>query len=205
MLFEENPEEDDLQRLQQEETRLREEMTAATTRMLRSEQEVRQLQDEISAIPAVGAELREAQQRLTEQRETVKLLDTTMEFLQQARENLSTAYMGTIRSRFGYYLSKLEGGDGKYLVDSQLRVQLERQGQSRELAYFSAGQTDLVLLCVRLALVDALFKNEEMFVILDDPFVNLDDEHMEQARRLLQELASQRQILYLTCNSSRTL
>ena len=205
MLFEENPEEDDLQRLQQKEAQLREEMTAATTRMLRAEQEVRQLQDEISAIPAVGAELREAQQRLTEQREKVKLLDATMEFLQQARENLSTAYMGTIRSRFGYYLSKLEGGDGKYLVDSQLRVQLERQGQSRELAYFSAGQTDLVLLCMRLALVDALFKNEEMFVILDDPFVNLDDEHMEQARRLLPELASQRQILYLTCHSGRAL
>lgn len=205
MLFEENPEEDDLQRLQQEETRLQEEMTAATTRMLRAEQEVRQLQDAISAIPSVRAELREAQQRLTEQREKVKLLDVTMEFLQQARENLSTAYIGTIRSRFGHYLSKLEGGDGKYLVDSQLQVQPERQGQSRELAYFSAGQTDLVLLCMRLALVDALFKNEEMFVILDDPFVNLDDEHMEQARRLLPELASQRQILYLTCHSGRAI
>ena len=205
MLFEEDPEEDDLQRLQQQETGLREEMTAATTRMLRAEQEARQLQDVISAIPAVREELQAAQQRLTQQRETVKLLDATMEFLQQARENLSTAYMGTIRSRFGYYLSKLEGGDGEYLVDSQLRVQPERQGQTRELAYFSAGQTDLVLLCMRLALVDALFKNEEMFVILDDPFVNLDDEHMEQARRLLPELASQRQMLYLTCHSGRAL
>ena len=205
MLFEEDPEEDDLQRLQQQETGLREEMTAATTRMLRSEQEARQLQDVISAIPAVREELQAAQQRLTQQRETVKLLDATMEFLQQARENLSTAYMGTIRSRFGYYLSKLEGGDGEYLVDSQLRVQPERQGQTRELAYFSAGQTDLVLLCMRLALVDALFKNEEMFVILDDPFVNLDDEHMEQARRLLPQLASQRQMLYLTCHSGRAL
>ena len=205
VLFEERPEGEDPQWLQREETRLRTELTAVTTRMLRAEQELLQLQDAISDIPALREQLRETQQRLAEQRENVKLLDETMAFLHQSRENLSTAYMGTIRSRFGYYLSMLGSADEKYLMDPSLQVQLERQGQSRELAYFSAGQTDLVLLCMRLALVDALFKNEEMFVILDDPFVNLDDEHMEQVRRFLPQLASQRQILYLTCHSGRAI
>ena len=73
----------------------------------------------------------------------------------------------------------------------------------RELAYFSAGQTDLVMLCMRLALVDALFREENMFVILDDPFVNLDDTHTAQGCALLRNLAAKRQILYLTCHSSR--
>ena len=75
----------------------------------------------------------------------------------------------------------------------------------RELAYFSAGQTDLVMLCMRLALVDALFREENMFVILDDPFVNLDDAHMAQGCKLLRNLAAKRQILYLTCHSSRSI
>ena len=60
------------------------------------------------------------------------------------------------------------------------------------------------MLCMRLALVDALFQNQKMFVILDDPFVNLDDAHTTQARALLRKLAQQRQILYLTCHSSRS-
>ena len=63
---------------------------------------------------------------------------------------------------------------------------------------------DLPILCLRLALVDALFKEQGMFVILDDPFVNLDDAHTAQACKLLRTLAEKRQILYLTCHSSRS-
>ena len=112
--------------------------------------------------------------------------------------------MDTIRSRFLWYITRLESSTGeKYLIDTDFQVYPERMGQTRELAYFSAGQTDLVLLCMRLALVDALFKNEEMFVILDDPFVNLDNRHTEAALNLLEKLAERHQILYLTCNSSR--
>ena len=119
---------------------------------------------------------------------------------------MSTSYLGIIQSRFGYYLSELEGITGdKFLIDTDLQVQLERLGQSRELAYFSAGQTDLVMLCMRLALVDALFDDQEVFIILDDPFVNLDDTHTADALKLLQTLGNEKQILYLTCHSSRTL
>ena len=92
----------------------------------------------------------------------------------------------------------------KILVSPELVVSLERGGESRKLDYFSAGQTDLVMLCMRLALVDAMFRETKPFVILDDPFVNLDDRHTVQALELLKELSRDRQIVYLTCNSSRT-
>ena len=191
--------------LRQEEQRLRAELMAATTRMLQAQQQVRQLQAEIAPLPDVTEQLEQAQQRLAEDRETVRILDATMDFLQQAREDLATAYMGTIRTRFGYYLSQLFGSGESYLIDASLQVQLVRQGQARELAYFSAGQADLVMLCMRFALADALYGTQEMFLILDDPFVNLDDTHMEQARQLLQKVAAERQILYLSCHSSRAM
>lgn len=91
----------------------------------------------------------------------------------------------------------------KILMTADFHVRLERSGAARELGFFSAGQTDLVMLCMRLALVDALFRQEKPVVILDDPFVNLDDTHTRQALELLEELAQDRQILYLVCNSSR--
>ena len=85
----------------------------------------------------------------------------------------------------------------------ELEVKLERNGESRDLAAFSAGQTDLVMLCMRLSLVDALFRGAKPFVLLDDPFINLDDRHTQEALRLLHDLAKDRQIIYLTCKSSR--
>lgn len=195
----------DARQLRQEEQRLRLELTAATRRVLQTRQWLLRLQEEITQLPDVVEALKQAQQRLREDQEKVKTLDATMDFLQQARVNLTTAYMGTIRSRFGFYLSMLGGSDENYLIDTDLQIELERQGHSRELAYFSAGQTDLVLLCMRLALADALFGTQKMFLILDDPFVNLDDTRIRQARCLLQKLAAERQILYLSCHSSRTI
>ena len=40
-------------------------------------------------------------------------------------------------------------------------------------------------------------------MILDDPFVNLDDVHTAQALKLLETLSQEKQIIYLTCSSSR--
>ena len=127
-----------------------------------------------------------------------------MALLEQAKENLSGSYLGPIRRSFEGYLNRLwDEQAGSVLVTPDLDVQLERYGQARELGYFSAGQTDTVMLCMRLALVDALFAEEKPFVILDDPFVNLDDERTQEALALLKTLSEDRQIIYLTCNSSR--
>ena len=56
-----------------------------------------------------------------------------------------------------------------------------------------------------LALVDALFKDGPVFLILDDPFVDLDDEHTSAAKSLLKKISKDRQIIYLVCNSSRNI
>lgn len=196
----------DMLPLRQEEQRLRDAYTKQTETLLQQKQEIQYLRSQAEQIPALQEELARLQNQLAADRENVRILDATMDFLQQARERLSTSYMDTIRSRFGWYMMQLEHLTGeKYLIDTDFQVFPERLGQARELAYFSAGQTDLVMLCMRLALVDALFKAEDMFVILDDPFVNLDDANTAKARKLLRDLAAKRQILYLTCNSSRTL
>lgn len=195
---------EDLLSLRREEQRLRAADTSLTETRLQQKQELQRLQEETAQIPVLQEELARLQSQMAEDREKVRILDETMDLLQQARERLSTNYMDTIRARFAFYMAQLETAAAETcLIDTDFQVYPQRLGQTRELAYFSAGQTDLVMLCMRLALVDALFKAEDMFVILDDPFVNLDDVHTAQACALLRKLAAKRQILYLTCHSSR--
>lgn len=172
--------------------------------LLRQRQKYEMLQDSVRQIPELRDELQLWQEKRAADQKKSDLLDDTMAMLEQAKENLSGNYMGPIRRSFEGYLDRLWGdAHGRALVTEDLDVQLERFGQARELGYFSAGQTDLVLLGMRFALVDALFSGEKPIVILDDPFVNLDDQKMKQALKLLEELAQDRQILYLTCSSSR--
>lgn len=161
------------------------------------------LQDKLDQIPLVEDEIDRQTRRRTADLANVQTLDSTMEFLEKARERLAVGYLGKVQRGFEKYLRMVTGEEGGVFVDSELSVQLERGGQGRELAYFSAGYVDMVQLCMRLALVDALFEQAQPLLILDDPFVNLDDAHTRRALDLLHRLSADHQILYLVCNSSR--
>jgi uncharacterized protein YhaN len=76
-------------------------------------------------------------------------------------------------------------------------------GQMREVKWMSAGYQDLIGVCMRLALVDAMYQGEKPFLILDDPFVNLDEEKTAAGMTLLSNVAQEYQTIYFTCHSSR--
>jgi DNA repair exonuclease SbcCD ATPase subunit len=169
------------------------------------EQHRRGLNNQIDAIPRLQDEIDQLQETKQNDVSNSATLDQTISFLEQARESLSIKYMGTVQHKFISYMNRISGEDrDRIFVTPELEVTIERLGEPRSLDYFSAGQTDIVTLCMRLALVDALFKDTSSFIILDDPFVNLDDHNMKQALGVLQELAQDHQIVYLVCNSSRT-
>lgn len=128
-----------------------------------------------------------------------------MELLNQAKDNLSNSYVGEVERGFKEYASSLlEQELGHVMVDKDLKLYIDEQGAAREVGSFSAGMVDSILLCMRLSLVDALFTKEKPFLILDDPFVNLDDDHTKRALEILEKISQNHQILYLVCNRSRS-
>jgi uncharacterized protein YhaN len=76
-------------------------------------------------------------------------------------------------------------------------------GELRDTRWLSAGYQDLLGVCMRLALVDAMYQAEKPFLILDDPFVNLDKEKVEYGNQLLLSVADEYQVIYFTCHDSR--
>ncbi len=153
-------------------------------------------------------EMEDQWERLTEHRKEAEqsctILDTTLKLLETAKTNLSNQYVGGVEQSFASYVHELLGSSfSKALVDHDLTIHMDEKGEAREIDYFSAGTVDSVMLCMRLALIDALFKQEKPFILLDDPFVNLDDAHTQRALTMLKEIAQSRQVVYLVCNSSR--
>ncbi len=168
-------------------------------------QRLARLQEQADRIPDLSDQLDSWREKRDAGRKKAETLDKTIAYLEQARQSLSETYLDKIKQSFVRYLNQLlpeEDGSGVF-VSQELEVSLERRGQVREPGYFSAGVGDLVKICMRLALIDGLFQEEKPFLILDDPFVNLDDENTARALTLLRKLGDQRQILYLVCNSSR--
>ncbi len=182
-----------------------------TARLQELEQELAALEQrscglraQLDTIPQLGDEAAQLEESARADTERAGLLDQTIRLLEQARESLSNRYMGTVQARFLRYMDRISGEDPEQIqVTAELEVRVERLGELRPLEAFSAGQTDLILLCMRLALADALFQDSRPFLILDDPFVNLDDRHLKRALEVLQELSRDHQIVYLVCSSSR--
>ena len=196
----------DVAALQDREQALQRTLDAGSRQLLEQKQDAALLRSQVDELPAIRDCLESWQQQKKDDQTRVKLLDDTMEFLQKSRDHLSCQYLGPVGEGFAAYMQELMGEQQSHiLVNTDLQVSLERQGKTRSLDYFSAGQEDLVLLCMRFALVDALFTGEQPFVILDDPFVNLDDRALPQVLRMLRKLGKRKQILYLTCHSSRSL
>ena len=129
---------------------------------------------------------------------------TFSSFTLESPSALGRNYVGRVERGFENYANTLMGNQlGDVMVDKDLHLYIDEKGAAREVGSFSAGTIDCIMLCMRLSLVDALFGDEKPFLILDDPFVNLDDEHTKRALEMLDKIAQDHQVVYLVCNTSR--
>ena len=90
-------------------------------------------------------------------------------------------------------------------MNRDFEISFERNGKERSERHLSAGQRTICAFCFRLALIWNMYESEKPFLILDDPFVSLDEEHLEKAKNLLVDLSKKMQIIYFSCHSSRNI
>ena len=153
---------------------------------------------------ACAQELRLLAQKKQEATAKLFTVQKTAEFLSKARANLDGRYLGGLTDRFNdYTASWLEGEGLDVTVGGDFDVAVSDGGAPHSVASYSTGYQDLLDICLRMALVDTVFENEEPFIVMDDPFVNLDQEKIGRAMMLLALLAQKKQIIYFTCHPSR--
>ena len=144
--------------------------------------------------------LKEEIDSYTEKYETLK---STEQLLKKAKESFSSSYLQDMIQGFNTYLDIIDNKNMNTNVDIKLDVKVDVNGAQKEIKYFSAGYKDLIYICMRFSLINALFKEESPFVVLDDPLVNLDEEKIKKALEVINKFAEKYQIIYFVCNESR--
>lgn len=166
---------------------------------------------DIEILTAKVEEAEECRQESLKLRETYEegknradLLQKTMKYLKEAKDRFSTRYMDRMRAGFSKYMGMIDpAAASRMQLDVTLHVKEESDGSLHEDTYLSTGMAEFAGICTRLALVEAMYEGEKPFLILDDPFVNLDEEKVTKGRELLDKLSETYQILYFTCHESR--
>jgi len=162
------------------------------------------LQEQLDMRDEKEQEYRNCKQIQAEEKHKYEILGLTSDYLTRAREQFTARYMAPISNGFQKYFGILtENTDRDWQVDANISIRMKEQGQLRDVRTMSAGYKDLIGICMRFALVDAMYPGEKPFLILDDPFVNLDDEKLARGRRLLAVLSQDYQVIYFTCHGSR--
>ena len=185
--------------LQVEKEDIQKECGRNTAHIEETERRILALQDILQEEPRLNEEKTRLENRLI-------AIRAAREFLMRARENMAKRYLQPVEEYVAEYRQIL-GLDGvqKVRFTSDGRPVLEDGGAYRSADFYSEGFYDLLFLCVRLALSKALPCKHTPPLILDDPFVNLDDDKTARAKRLIKSLSKERQILYFTCKSERAL
>lgn len=153
-------------------------------------------------------ELENGLERLREEQAAMKykhrLLAAAESLMRNAEQSLLDRYVAPIKDSFCRYaesVSELLGE--KITMDKSFSISFEKNGELHSQKHLSAGQLTLLSLCLRLSLIDNIYGEKSPFLVLDDPFVHLDETHLKKALATLKLLAEEKQMIYFTCHESR--
>ena len=148
-------------------------------------------------------QIEELEATLARHIESLEIIKKTSALLKEACDNITSKYLGKTKSGFEEYTRAIAGINGEYSLSTEFEVAKNDKGAPRAAESYSRGVRDAYALAMRFSLIDALYENESPFIILDDPFIALDDTKIERAKQMLKAIAKNKQILYFTCAKSR--
>ena len=165
---------------------------------------IRQADKSLEKYPDVIQEIRQLYDQKQKSQNTLVMLRRTIQLIMKAKENLANRYLSKVEDTFNNYMHVWLNNDAvRGILDIDFKVTIEENDKAHVAEGYSTGYCDLIDFCMRLALVDTLFEKEQPFLILDDPFVNLDADRLDKALELLSVLAANKQLIYFVCHPIR--
>ena len=145
-------------------------------------------------------QLTAVQHRLCAANRQYSIAGIVSDLLIEAKDNLSSSYLPRLCARCEELLRQIMRNGYEVVIDREFNVKIRENGQTKSMNDFSRGTREIVLLCFRLALSELLYDGEIPFVIIDDAFVNYDEDNFVRATDLLKNVAERGQVIYFTCH-----
>lgn len=161
-------------------------------------------QDELQNMADMRLELDRLIAERDRKHHNYEMLTLTRDYLKTAKQNFSAKYRKPLLDGFKKYFGRLSAEEvSEFQLDANIHMTKRAFGEARDVEAYSSGNRDLIDICLRMALVDAMYQDEKPFVVLDDPFVNLDEERTKRALAFLNDVAKDYQVIYFTCHDAR--
>ena len=162
------------------------------------------LRESLDEWEELGDTLKTLKTEQDEEKKLYKYTSTAKDALVKAKETMTSRYVKPLLESLKTYYKAITGLDPEVLhMDANTNITIDEAGLQRDAELFSTGYRDLFGIALRVSFADAMYTDEIPFLIMDDPFVNLDDSKLKNVREFLEFLAEKYQILYFTCSTAR--
>ncbi len=148
-------------------------------------------------------ELASAKEEIKELNHRLTVLKQTRNYMLHAKETIQTEYLPKLHSEVQKILKDMElTGVEQLYVDEMMDIAVQAEGQNflKTGSMLSMGTRDQLYFALRLAICRLAYQEGETIpLLLDDPFVRLDDERFQRMMGYLSS-CKEIQILYFTCH-----
>ena len=159
------------------------------------------LDENISAEDYLSSIIEKTKLNIKEGESKYKIVESTINYLLQAKDNVSSRFVSAINEEFFNILNSFNIPSNRFIIDNQWQVKEKTNVGTKEFEYSSQGIQDIISFCQRISLINKIYKKEKPFIILDDTFVNLDDKMLKCAKEIVNQISTKYQVIYICCNS----
>lgn len=168
------------------------------------EEEIAQNETNIARIDLLLDEIGENNELISSYKDKIEVAKLALEALSTAHLDMEAKYIAPIKNSFISYAKKIYEKIGSNVnMNYDYEIKYDVNGQLRDAKDLSDGERTIMMLALRFAVLDSMYKNHDSVIILDDPFDSLDSIKLKKAVDLIKELANDWQIIYFTCHNSR--
>lgn len=144
-------------------------------------------------------ELYKEKELLEKKLQTISLVSKA---LSSAHENMQKNFTPSLNKKASGYFSKITAGRyERVFCNKEFGVSVEST-IPRESGFFSGGTVDQLYLSLRLALIDMIFGENCCPIILDQPFLQYDEDRKKNTISLFEDIKNNRQIILFTADKS---
>jgi uncharacterized protein YhaN len=138
----------------------------------------------------------------------LEILEKTREFLSKAADDTAAMVSSILKKDMETYLPVISTNKyNRVEIDEKFDIRIYENAYKRWVkpeSNLSSGAIDQIYFLIRLAFFKLLLKKGNLFLVLDDPFVNYDSSRLKGAIEILTQEQSNYQILLFTNNKEIT-
>lgn len=189
-----------------DEEELREELKSKNILLEKIDNHINQIEIQISKREVLAEEINNNNELIEELNQKVEIAEIAKKVLEDAHSEMEVKFIDPIKDSFINYAKKIHEKIAENIkMDYDYNISYDVNGKLRDSRDLSDGERTIMMLALRFAVLDSMYKNHDSIIILDDPLESLDDEKLLKAKELVKSLSEDWQILYFTCHNSRTI